>query len=154
MIGNLDFEPKNRLFDRKMPRESECLSSEVFLYSILRLVQEGERYSDYWSLLLFRVTSTEDVSSSLNRLAVCLRSSLRNTDYLARFDSNTLAVILLHANLHSTQQALARLWNEITLHLNPDCETIAVGVSWVVYPSDATTASSLIRLAVHRLERE
>ncbi|RMD97456.1 MAG: diguanylate cyclase [Deltaproteobacteria bacterium] len=123
--------------NRKMSdsqRAHRVLDPQVFDYFLDLEVDRARRYQNYVSLLSLKIEPEEGngrlEEKDFEALVHLLREELREVDVIGRNEDGSISVILLHADLQSTEQVVARIYerlSEYTLDVEGEKKTIAVG---------------------------
>ncbi len=127
---------------------SPCMKRAVFLGFLDVELERARRYGSYVSLLTLRVKGP----SRLQELARFLQSKLRQSDYLARLEDRTLAVVLLNSKPDNTAFVLRRLAEATLEYLGGEIAGEQVLSASSVFPTDANSLDDLRDSALGRLQ--
>jgi diguanylate cyclase (GGDEF)-like protein len=170
-MAKLSVEMINELLEKNKEieflREQTTLDSMTSIYKykgfcefFSRELSRAKRYNKPLSLIFSDIDHFKAVNDTFGHLAgdlalkavaVCLKSGLRETDYLARYGGEEFAIILPEANIESAFLVAERLREKIkSQHIVYKSKTISLTMSFGVacIPSNQDLSSdSLIKMA-------
>lgn len=133
-----------------------CIKKPVFMRFLDNELDRAERYGSYVALLIFKLnagSSGNGAEGHFQAYAQFLKSKLRRTDYLALWEDQTLAVLLLHSKPQNTESVRDRLRSDSHLYLRARQAPCDVEVSSSVFPTEARSLDGLCETAMDRLKR-
>lgn len=143
--------PNRRAFDARLQSE----------------VRRASRYQHPFTLLLLDLDGFKGINDQhghpagdqvLQKVSACLRSALRDTDFLARYGGDEFAAILPETTLETAQALAARMKEALagcTLDLpDPARNLISLSLGMAFYPQHAITPQGLLSAADQSLYRE
>jgi diguanylate cyclase (GGDEF)-like protein len=140
--------PNRRAFDERLDEE----------------IRRCKRYNHQFALVMLDINKFKRVNDTyghpfgdivLGKLADCLRHSVRDTDFIARYGGDEFVMLLLESGKLNAELILKNLKLEIEqcpIH-TPDgsVEALYISAGFAIYPIDAVEEAQLVHLADERL---
>ena len=170
MIDRVIAECVSAFVDRAMTELTEqarrdpltsLLNHQAFSETLVAEIERAARYDHGLTLVFFDIDRFKQVNDTLGhiegdrvlrRVADIASSTLRSSDLAGRMGGDEFAVLLLQTGNHGFDRFMNRFRDGIaTLREKGDLpEGFDVSAGYAHFPSDATTAEGLLRLADHR----
>lgn len=140
------------LLDAGLP----SFSATAFYQFLKAEMARANRYNFLVSLLLLRILPTseskcETEREQLSELAFLLNSTLRTTDFLGSLGSGLVGVVAPHSDLDTAARLLQRLQGQSLFSIFRRRTGCDLRAAFSVYPTDATTITSLFDIALERM---
>ena len=139
-------------------REHRILEPQVFDYFLDLEVDRARRYQNYVSLLSLKIEAGEGGApleeKDFEALVELLKEELREVDVIGRNEDGSISIILLHADLQSTERVVARIHarlSDYTFDLRGEQKRVAVGGACC--PTQASDIDALKAHARRMLEK-
>jgi diguanylate cyclase (GGDEF)-like protein len=170
MIDRVVAECVSAFVDRAMTELTEqtrrdpltsLLNHQAFSEALVAELERAARYDHGLTLVFFDVDNFKDVNDLLGhiegdrvlrRVADIASATLRSSDLAGRMGGDEFAVVLLQTDNHGFDRYMHRFRESVaTLRAKGNLpEGFDVSAGHAHFPSDATTAEGLLRLADHR----
>jgi GGDEF domain-containing protein len=140
------------LLDAGLP----SFTATAFFQFLRSEVARANRYNFLVSLLLLRILPTPESKCTTERerlaeLSYLLNASLRTTDYLGSLGDGLVGVIAPHSDLDTAARLLQRLQAQSLFSVFRRRTGCDLRAAFSVYPTDATTITSLFQIALERM---
>ncbi len=135
-----------------------------FEWEAQKVLSHSDRYGHVFSLGMLDLNGFKRINDtyghatgddSLRLLAMCMRSAIRKTDFLARFGGDEFIVLFPETPGDLAREVLENLTQrviEYQIPVRPECiETLSISYGVASYPHDGTDLMTLMKLADQNL---
>jgi putative two-component system response regulator len=123
-------------------------SRDLFMLILDREIKLSQRNGNTFTFILIDIDDSS--LSALKKIGSTILETLRRVDVAARYEDNTVALILAEANECSLRQPLDRLFEQIQ---DSAGQTVAFSAGVVVCPDDAHSLESVLAKACEALDQ-
>jgi diguanylate cyclase (GGDEF)-like protein len=140
-------------------------NQQAFHMAIAQEIPRARRHKKEFGLIIADLRGLKQVNTRLGqdagdellrRVAVALKSSLRNNDVLARYHGDRFAALLPEISADRLTTVLGKLWQSlqsVTVSHQPEIGPLQAAWAFAAYPQDGATELELVQTLLDRLQR-